>query len=451
MVRKSGQNLTSPTIASKTSRRQRIAGSGGYKEVIAAMKPMVARGLRDSGDYLGRAVAAQLALPQDRMGAIGRGLGARFSRLIGSGPYGLDIGDYAVRGDVANDRIFGRVNAFATLESKGMDCAVITAREYIGDIYSGPQYVNQGTPTTYSLPYFNNFDINPGIARTFQRLSQLAQNYESYALSGCVFEYISSASPYVTGSSLGTIGMTWRRNAYAPDFTDKQSFTNTEGALNFRLDGNGLYGVECAKDLTEQDIKYIRTGPVDPDGLTKGETDHGKFTLAVYPSANVPYDTILGELWVTYKVCLMGPKASDLVGGYAEATNSTSVGGAAPFGTGTTTYIKKSLELSTTGTTIVLPYDRIGLTYRVTATWVGGSGACTLPTISYTGLTAGSSTVSPQPGATATSLEWDQYVTVSKGYPTAPTITFATGGTYPTGATATVRVQAVGYYAISNL
>ena len=82
----------------KGIQKRRIKGSGGYKEVVQAMKPMVATALRDSGDYIGRAVASQLGLPADKIGKLGRTAGAKISRLIGSGPYGLDLSDYKIRG-----------------------------------------------------------------------------------------------------------------------------------------------------------------------------------------------------------------------------------------------------------------------------------------------------------------------------------------------------------------
>ena len=93
-------------------------------------------------------------------------------------------------------------------------------------------------------------------------------------------------------------------NSAAPPFANKFAMENSAHAISTRLDKNLMYGVECAKGSNAQNCYYIRSGT---STLPLTTTDLGLFQFGIAPSSSVPASTVLGELWVTYDVCLKRP------------------------------------------------------------------------------------------------------------------------------------------------
>jgi len=260
-----------------------MSGSGAYsmKDVRAALKPVVREALANGGAAIGGMVAGPTGM------AFGKELGAKFSRLIGSGDYETNTSVNALirpPGGLASA-------AFAP----DQDMVRIRRREFLTDVLA-PSVAGTFTNTTYS--------INPGLRTTFPFLSQISDNYEEYCFDGLVFEFISSASPYVAGSALGTIVAAMEYNSSAPPFPTKYQMENSANAISTRLDKNLMYGVECAKGANAQNCYYVRNGS---SVLPLTTTDLGLFQLAVAPSTSVPASSVLGELWVSYDVLLKRP------------------------------------------------------------------------------------------------------------------------------------------------
>lgn len=286
----------------------RMSGSGAYnmKDIKTALKPVLREALANGGAALG----GLTGMPH---GAIfGRELGKKISKIVGSGDYQTNTSVNALIQPPGG----------AASASFGEDGTTIRLRrrEFVADMLA------PATPGTF---FNTSFAINAGSRETFPFLSQIASNYEEYCFDGLVFEFISSSSPYTAATALGTVIAAMQYNASSPDYLNKYTMENSAAAISTRIDKNLMYGVECAKGSNAQNCYYVRSGSTT---LPLTTTDLGKFELAFAPASTIAASTVLGELWVTYDVCLKRPVLEPSRWGYYRVSRS-GVTTAAPFGT----------------------------------------------------------------------------------------------------------------------
>lgn len=260
-------------------------GSGAYnfKPMLASLKnelkPMMKKALMTGGGALGSYTGIGKG--------IGTEVGRRISRLIGSG-------DYTMNEVSVNSLIKGAGNVNATFGTDGTSVR-IRHREFLGDIVTG----------SFAGQFNNNvFPVNPGIKTSFPYLSQIADNFELYCFHGLVFEFISTASPYLATSGLGSVIAGAEYNASVPAFTSKFAMENSNAAVSTRIDKNIMYGLECASGGNAQNCYYVRNGA---SSLPLTTTDLGNFQFATAPGTGFPANSVIGELWVTYDVSLTRP------------------------------------------------------------------------------------------------------------------------------------------------
>lgn len=202
----------------------------------------------------------------------------------------LGLGQYKVR---SNTLLASPVPAMHSTLDEGLR---ICHHEYLGEVNSSIAYDLQ------------NFDINPGMSRTFPWLSGLAHSFQKYRLNGLIFFFKSTASNVAVASAnnaLGTVLGAVNYNVYADDPGDKISFLALSGAVAGKTTEHQVFPVECEPDMTVYTTRYVRHGAVDDD-LAK--YDAGKFLLAELGSQNA---NTIGELYVAYDITLMAPKIGD--------------------------------------------------------------------------------------------------------------------------------------------
>ena len=181
----------------------------------------------------------------------------------------------------------------------------ISYKEYLTDIFGNDEAtVSSNNFTTVQ------YNLNPGLERTFPFLSQFAQNFDEYDMQQCVFTYKSTINTdsSTTNGQVGSVIMATNYIVGQPAFNDKNSMLQYAGSSSARVTDVSIHGVECDPDkLSGTRGKYIRSAPVL---LTKTQElyDHATFNLAISGTpeafANVP----IGELWVEYTVVLRKPK-----------------------------------------------------------------------------------------------------------------------------------------------
>lgn len=347
------------------NKRALLKGSGAYdmSNIKAALKPVVREALANAGAAIG-------GMSGPHGAAFGKVLGQKLSRIIGSGDYESNTS--------VNSLIHPPGGMASASFAPDQDVVRIRRREFLGDVLA-PAVA--GTFTNY--PY----SINPGLKATFPFLSQMAPNYEEYCFDGLVFEFISSASPYISSSALGTVIAAMEYNASGPTFSSKYQMENSAHAISTRLDKNLMYGVECAKGANAQNCYYVRTGT---SVLPVTTTDLGTFQLAVAPSASVPASTVLGELWVTYDICLKRPILNtSRYGVYHLYCSDTAVLPARPLGNTvvTETNLGGASFTRASASTITFANATVGDQYLLTWWIVGGTNAAGVPTVP--GITSG--------------------------------------------------------------
>lgn len=169
------------------------------------------------------------------------------------------------------------------------DCRIVH-REYIQDILSGP--VSSGFTATL-------LSINPGLASTFQWLSKVAQNFESYKFSKLKFCY-ETESPSSTG---GTVVLAVDYDAADPVVTSKQQALAYRGSVR-----SAPWTPSChsslPEDLSKNRSYYVRPG-IPPANTDIRLYDVGNLQFIVQGVTGTLQD--LGELYVEYDVLLMTP------------------------------------------------------------------------------------------------------------------------------------------------
>lgn len=366
-------------------------------------------------------------------GGIGNFLGSGFSAVTGYGDYSGITGN--------------RMSVPRVFNKPGRNGVCIRHEEYLGDI------VTSSTAGAFSI---QGFAINPGQGVTFPWLEQLAVNFEEYILQGCLFTYksMSADSLSSTNTALGTVIMATDYNAGNPLFGSKAEMESYEFASSCKPSLSMVHPVECHPHQNPISELYVRPGAV-PTGQDVRLYDLGLFQIATtgFQAASVN----IGELWVSYQVCLLKPKMWQALGysnGFYTQFTTTGIAALTPLGTSGWVYNgKNNMSVTTTGNVITMPATSYPQQYRVEVRFYGGSATYTVPSVTYTNATAvGTVWSAPVSGATTTQAELS-FRFVTSGLYLIPTVTISTGGAYPTtgcdliiieepnGATATVTVD----------
>lgn len=371
--------------------------------------------------------------------AAGRGVGARLSRLMGTGDYTTNQGDVIANSLFGKGQQGGGPGTFE-MSSGGVR---IKHREYIQDIFLstgiGPSFTN------------STFIVNPGNSWVFPYLAQIAGNFEQYKFKGLVFEFVSSTSQFGQ-TALGTYVMAMEYNAAAPAFTSKPQMENSDYALSARLDKSGMYGVECAPGSQAQEYFYVRAPGQDvvPNLYDVGLMQMGVATSTVAPGGvGLVAGSAIGELWVTYDVELIRPRISVFRPGYAHL-RSTSVATLSPLGTTATQTINAYGSLtgmSGLGQTnrLYFPHVTIGDVLQFSFTWEGTIGAAaaypdTFPNgmVAFSlldGNTNNNAFCAPM-SAVTTNMMLQKYFQITSDQPAEVFLDIGLGGTFPGGVTA---------------
>lgn len=410
------------------------------KTIQTMVKSAVAKGLRGAGGMAGAYLGSKIGMGE-RGRAMGRGVGARLSRLLGSGDYTTNQGDL-----IANS-LFGKGGQAAggpgtfEMSSGGVR---IKHREYIQDIFLS---------STVGASFTNStFIVNPGNSWVFPYLAQLAANFEQYKFKGLVFEFVSSTSQFGQ-TALGTYVMAMEYNAAAPAFTSKPQMENSDYALSARLDKCGMYGVECAPGSQAQEYFYVRAPgqTVVPNLYDVGLMQLGVATTTVAAGGTgLVAGSAIGELWVTYDVELIRPRISVFRPGYLHL-RSTGVTTALPLGpqANQTTNAYGSLtgaNVAVSGPTFVLfPHVTIGDVVSISIYWEGTVGvAGVYPSTGISGMTpfsildgnSNNNAFTGPLGALTTTMYLTKYFQITSDQPAAVFFILQPDGVLPGGNTA---------------
>jgi len=254
-----------------------------------------------AGSRIGGSVGS--ALGNYIVPGVGGAVGGALGSVVGGGAQALvnrisGFGDYSVS---KNSLVFNQ-DAVPEFSANNERCTLISHREFITDIRSGPTVVGAGT-----LFDIETFRINPTISETFPWLSSIGECYEQYVVQGMVFEFKSTSATAVssTNTAMGTVVLATQYNSLSPEFTSKQQMENYEFSQSTVPSNSVLHPIECDPSQTQCGGIFNMYIPGGESGDVR-LYDLGRFSIATVgmQAAN----TVIGELWVSYKICLLKPR-----------------------------------------------------------------------------------------------------------------------------------------------
>jgi len=310
-----------------------------YKQPRALVIPSDGRRAiyRGHGDYK-KSVGYQIG--KDIGGAIGYGAQHLIKFLTG-------FGDYKVTSNSLMGGLYDPPE-LRNLRDRGV---VVRHREYITDINASSAFTLQA------------FSINAGLPATFPWLSQIAEAFEEYYITGMVFEYKTLSADYTSAASaaLGYVVMATQYNSLNPVFPDKKTMENYEFANSAKPSDSFIHPVECKRSITPVSELYVRTGAA-PANADLRLYDLGSFQIATGGNSGTG---VIGELWVTFEAVLCKPKLVEAIG-YDVQTDHyrmTGVADATPLGTAQTLQAGSLLGTTIASNVISMPDNVINGTY----------------------------------------------------------------------------------------
>lgn len=272
-------------------------------------------GMGDAGDKLGDMASGVISnvVPGGKQAMdfvssdLGQGLGKLASSYTGAGMYKRGRGLYRGKGlykgrgqYTTNGLIAGDGAIVPQFAQEDMKQTTITNREFIGDIYGPASNVSFQT-TEYAL--------NPGVSKLFGWLSQVAVNFEEYAIKQLIVTYKSTVADFASASGqVGQVIMATHYNPTADPFSSKEEMMLYEGGMSCKTTEHMQHGIECdPSKLAGNEYKFIRVGNLPPAEDLK-EYDLGRLCMAITGTPATYANQIIGELWVSYTVVLRKPK-----------------------------------------------------------------------------------------------------------------------------------------------
>jgi Viral coat protein (S domain). len=244
------------------------------------------------------------ALAGGRSGWIG---GRKMSKYLGLGAYEDGSGVNSLISGPSGNRSISVNN-----EHRSGDIE-FAQTEFVQNIYASVD----SAPASSAFQ-LQEFDLNPGLANTFPFLSQLATSFELFEFEGLMFEYRPTSGEFGNNSSnsLGKVILCTNYDPEADVFQNSVQMENYDYANSTKPSGGAVHGVETAPDQRATKLLYVRSGDVTKSKIF---TDLGKFMVATEGipfGGSGPQTSMIGELWVTYKVRLSRSQLfSNILGG----------------------------------------------------------------------------------------------------------------------------------------
>lgn len=231
--------------------------------------------------------------------------------------------------------------------------------EYVDDFYS---------QAITGMSKIDDYGINPGNAELFPWLSQIALQFQKYKFKQLMMEYVplvseATSTTAATLLSMGAVVMAIEYDAASPFYTAKNEMENSEGAVSSKPSSGCTIGVECKPQFNPLATLYVSSNTgITSSGISGGDVrlqNLGTFGIGSFgvPTASST-PVALGEIWVSYRCCLIAPILSNgaqiltahLVSSGSGGATSGKPGTTAPFGGGVTPTIQPSLS---TGSSLV--------------------------------------------------------------------------------------------------
>lgn len=247
------------------------------------------------------------------------GYGSRLGSLLGEGAEALakhvfGFGDYGTpikKNSLVKKIDFGGMGP-PVIRNSNSDHVVVSHREYIGDLYTGP-LVEGGDVTVFDI---KSFDINVGNPLLFPWMANMAHNFQEWDARGIIVEAKTLASEYASNVSLGATFMAVDYNSLDDPPLNKKELENMDWAMSAKPSSSIMMPVECKRSDSVTNNFFVS---IDGDYQGGDRRLFNLGTLFIGTSGVSAAETPVAEIWITYEVALLKPKIhSELQSTYVE-------------------------------------------------------------------------------------------------------------------------------------
>lgn len=179
------------------------------------------------------------------------------------------------------------------------DGIVLRHREFIGNL----------SLTSSSLfRIAMSIDLNPGNPK-FLWLKSVAPNWKEYEWHGMLVEYkpLTALATTSGAGQMGSIMIGTHYDMYERPYKNKIEMLNAEFTTSGKPQLAQLHPIETKRSATPVSRKWVRS-PTDTSATADARLyDHGRVEIAVEGIPGASSD-VIGEVWITYEVCLYKPK-----------------------------------------------------------------------------------------------------------------------------------------------
>lgn len=184
------------------------------------------------------------------------------------------------------------------------DGVVIRHREYLKDV----KLLGADTGRLFTIN--ETIELNPGM-ESLPWLRGIAENWKEYEWHGVLLEYkpLTALATTSGAGAMGSVMVGTHYDMYEKPFVNKQEMLNSEYTTSGKPQMTQIHPIECKRSQTPVSRKWVRTGSY-PAGADKRLYDHCRIEVCTEGIPG-PEGSAIGELWITFEVCLFKPKMVD--------------------------------------------------------------------------------------------------------------------------------------------
>lgn len=193
------------------------------------------------------------------------------------------------------------------------DGVVMRHREFVGNLTLDADYDGK-------FKVIKSLNLNPGVKESFPWLAGISENWKEYEWHGVLVEYkpLTALATTSGAGAMGSVMIGTHYDMYEDTFAAvgndfaKKAMLNSEYTTSSKPQLAQIHPIECKRSQTPVSRKWIRTAGV-PAGADKRLYDHCYTEIAVegVPMPSPAAKVTLGEIWITFEVCLFKPKMVD--------------------------------------------------------------------------------------------------------------------------------------------
>lgn len=203
---------------------------------------------------------------------------------------------------------------------------ILRHREYLGDVITG-------AAGEYNV---TNYDINPGLSRSFPWGANVGGAFEEYQMKGMIFEFKSTSADALnsTNTALGSVIMATQYDVEDSPFDNKKDMENHQYAMSAKQSQSMLHPIECDPSQSVLTELYVRTNEIPATSKADSRLyDFARFSIAT--DGQQGDNVNIGELWCTYEIQLLKPQLKNATNDNIAAAfyqNDTGLSTVRPFG-----------------------------------------------------------------------------------------------------------------------